>query len=159
AARWLPEARRRKPSLENLAAAAGVPFPPRRGALRDARVVVAVAGRALEQARSAVAEPFAEPTEPADEAPSPLRDTFRLGRAPDGPGVYVMRDAAGAVLYVGRSVSLRKRLLSYASGPLGFTRQLEGLLDAVAAVKWQALGSELEAMLAEARLLREHAPR
>ncbi len=259
AMRWLPASRRRKPSLENLAAAAGVSFPLRRGALRDARVVAAVALATLRRALGAPTAPAdtrgwtpadPRPSEepkpaggasrrppshrpgkvplarvPAGPPPAPPEGASGLGAgapadcagdaergagsrplgrsvageadpprsgwlpapcalplgrpddgdddvaaarrrldwqiatAPEAPGVYLMRDAEGEVLYVGRSVNLRRRLMSYVSGPIGVTRQLEGLLDAAASVEWEALDTEIDAILAESRLIRRHAPR
>lgn len=162
----LPELGRRKPSLDNLAAAAGVPRPLRRGALRDARLVAALCrtlrGRPSETTEAGgdptVPPPSAEPDTATAEA-EPARHPFDMATAPDAPGVYLMRDGAGAVLYVGRSVSLRRRLMSYAAGPIALTRALDGLRDTVASIDWQVCDSVLETMLLEHRRLREHRPR
>jgi DNA polymerase-3 subunit epsilon len=77
--------------------------------------------------------------------------------APTRPGVYLFRDTAGQVLYVGRARDLRARLRSYFRSE----RQrpsVEAALSAVDAIEWRVLGSELEAALEELRLLRELRP-
>jgi DNA polymerase III epsilon subunit family exonuclease len=77
--------------------------------------------------------------------------------APTSPGVYLFRDAADQVLYVGRARDLRARLRSYFRSE----RQrpsVEAALAAVERVEWRVLGSELEAALEELRLIRELQP-
>ena len=77
-------------------------------------------------------------------------------RAPDTPGVYVLRDAEGRALYVGKAVNLRRRLRAHFAG-----RRWRGLKAGFARAgdaDWQDVGSELEALLLEARLIHELAP-
>ena len=77
--------------------------------------------------------------------------------APPRPGVYLFRDERGNVLYVGKARDLRARLRSY----FGTGRQrpsVEAALAAVEEIEWRVLGSELEAALEEARLIRELRP-
>ncbi|MGI8421676.1 MAG: exonuclease domain-containing protein [Gaiellaceae bacterium] len=77
--------------------------------------------------------------------------------APDRPGVYLFRDRADQVLYVGRARDLRARLRSY----FGSERQrpaVEAALGALDRVEWRVCGSELEAGLEELRLIRELRP-
>jgi DNA polymerase III epsilon subunit family exonuclease len=77
--------------------------------------------------------------------------------APTRPGVYLFRDRARQVLYVGRARDLRARLRSYFRSE----RQrpaVEAALLALERVEWRVLGSELEAALEEARLIRELRP-
>src|SRR5262245_6266881 len=76
--------------------------------------------------------------------------------APDTPGVYVLRDAEGRSLYVGKAINLRRRLRAHFAGrrwrglKAGFARAVDA--------EWQDVGSELEALLLEARLIHELAP-
>ena len=77
--------------------------------------------------------------------------------APTRPGVYLFRDRNEQVLYVGRARDLRARLRSYFRSE----RQrpaVEAALLALERVEWRVLGSELEAALEEARLIRELRP-
>ena len=76
---------------------------------------------------------------------------------PEGPGVYVMRDAHGQALYVGKATDLRSRVRSY-FGSKRLPPRLDGMAAAVARVEVAPTGSELEAALAENRLIRAWRP-
>jgi DNA polymerase-3 subunit epsilon len=78
---------------------------------------------------------------------------------PSRPGVYLMKDAEGEVIYVGKAKCLRDRLASYYSQPLGYTRKMDGLLQSVKEIETRVLGSELEALLVESRLIKQLQPR
>ena len=54
---------------------------------------------------------------------------------------------------------LRDRLASYYNQPLGYTRKMDGLLQSVREIETRVLGSELEALLVESRLIKELQPR
>ena len=88
-----------------------------------------------------------------------LLDRSHLTNIPNAPGVYIMRDGDGRVLYVGKSKDLRKRVASYYSQPLGYTRKMDGLLETLARVDVEVVGSELEALLLESQLIRRYRPR
>ena len=77
--------------------------------------------------------------------------------APTRPGVYLFRGRGDQVLYVGRARDLRARLRSYFRSD----RQrpaIEAALGVAERIEWRILGSELEAALAELRLIRELRP-
>lgn len=76
---------------------------------------------------------------------------------PRAPGVYLFKARDGRVLYVGKSKDLRGRVRSYFYGDA--RKMVEGMLQQTAAVEGIACGSELEALVLEARLIRRHAPR
>jgi DNA polymerase-3 subunit epsilon len=77
---------------------------------------------------------------------------------PGKPGVYLMKDANGQVIYVGKAKCLRDRLASYYSQPLGYTRKMDGLLQNVKEIETRVLGSELEALLVESQLIKQLQP-
>ncbi len=77
---------------------------------------------------------------------------------PDRPGVYLMKDAYGQVIYVGKAKCLKDRLASYYNQPLGYTRKMDGLLQNVKEIETRVLGSELEALLVESQLIKELQP-
>ena len=78
---------------------------------------------------------------------------------PAQPGVYLMKDEQGDVIYVGKAKSLKDRLASYYHQPLGYTRKLDGLLQTVQEIEIRVLGSELEALLVESQLIKQLQPR
>ena len=77
---------------------------------------------------------------------------------PARPGVYLMKDAFGQVIYVGKAKCLKDRLASYYNQPLGYTRKMDGLLQSVKVIETRVLGSELEALLVESQLIKELQP-
>ncbi|MBV8821217.1 MAG: GIY-YIG nuclease family protein, partial [Ktedonobacteraceae bacterium] len=77
---------------------------------------------------------------------------------PDHPGVYLMKDASGQVIYVGKAKCLKERLASYYNHPLGYTRKMDGLLQSVKEIETRVLGSELEALLVESQLIKALQP-
>jgi excinuclease ABC subunit C len=87
-----------------------------------------------------------------------------LAALPSRPGVYLMRDAAGAVLYVGKAQNLRSRVRSYwqkqapASGP-GEVQRIREVIDRVTDVEHTLTDSVSEALLLEANLIKRYQPR
>jgi predicted GIY-YIG superfamily endonuclease len=76
--------------------------------------------------------------------------------APQAPGVYVLRDAAGVALYVGKAVNLRRRLRTHFAERRW--RALKPEMSRAADAEWTEVGSELEALLREAALIAELRP-
>jgi DNA polymerase III epsilon subunit family exonuclease len=77
--------------------------------------------------------------------------------APPRPGVYLFHGRGDQVLYVGRARDLRARLRSYFRSER-LRPAVEAALGATERIEWRVLGSELEAALAELRLIRELRP-
>jgi predicted GIY-YIG superfamily endonuclease len=85
-------------------------------------------------------------------------DFFR--RAPDRPGVYLMRDGTDTVLYVGKAKSLRKRLASYrVANPDRLPRRHLRLLRAVEHIEFEECADETSALARESELLLSLRPR
>ncbi len=83
-----------------------------------------------------------------------------LKHLPDAPGVYLMKDDAGHVLYVGKAQSLRSRVRQYwqasrSAAPL----RIESALDQVADVEYTLTDTVSEALLLEANLVKRYQPR
>jgi excinuclease ABC subunit C len=77
-------------------------------------------------------------------------------RLPDQPGVYLFKDADGGVLYVGKALSIRKRVASHFSGP--HRGGLE-FIDQVGSIDFLVTETEAEALLAEQQFIKRHRPR
>jgi len=82
----------------------------------------------------------------------------QLEHLPTRPGVYLFREAGGEILYVGKARSLRARVRSYFRERVDSLKTRE-LVRRVAAVETIVVGSEAEALLLEANLIKEHRPR
>jgi len=87
-----------------------------------------------------------------------VMDPAWLDAIPHLPGCYLMRDAQDTIIYVGKAKDLRNRVGSYYSQALGETKK-PGLLEAIARIETIVVGSELEALILEAQLIRRHTPR
>jgi excinuclease ABC subunit C len=87
--------------------------------------------------------------------------TATLRGLPDRPGVYLMKDARGDVLYVGKAQSLRQRVRSYwqKQAPAGEIHRIRSVIDRVADVEVTEVDSVSEALLLEANLIKRFKPR
>ncbi len=87
-----------------------------------------------------------------------------LATLPDRPGVYLMKDAKGDVLYVGKAQSLRSRVRSYwqkqsSGGRRGELHRIREAIDRVADLEVTEVDSVSEALLLEANLIKRYKPR
>ncbi len=78
---------------------------------------------------------------------------------PDAPGVYLHKDRAGRVLYVGKAKSLRSRVRSYFQQPAAHTPRIAAMVEQVHDVEVFRTRSEAEALILEANLIKKHQPR
>lgn len=88
-----------------------------------------------------------------------LLDSDFLKTLPARPGCYLMLDANRRVIYVGKAKDLRERVGSYYSQPLGYTRKMAGLLESITSIEVRVVGSELEALMLEAQLIKRYQPK
>ena len=94
-------------------------------------------------------------------AATDLREQIKL--APDLPGVYLYRGPAGDVIYVGKALSLRRRLANYlpaamgADGPRVGAKERE-MVSRAASLEWIVTSNEVEALLLEHNLIKQHRP-
>ena len=86
---------------------------------------------------------------------------LKLGALPAGPGVYLMKDEAGKVLYVGKAKNLRSRVRSYFQGSAAAERgpRIQALMARVADVDCIVTETEGEALILEASQIKAHHPR
>jgi excinuclease ABC subunit C len=78
---------------------------------------------------------------------------------PKSPGVYLMKDAKGRVIYIGKSASLRDRVCSYFQASTRLEYKKSGLLDEIVDFEVLQTDSEVEALLAENRLIKDVQPK
>ena len=78
---------------------------------------------------------------------------------PDEPGAYLFRDAEGRVVYVGKAKSLRKRIVNYFQEPKLLHPRTAAMIEAAAGVEWIEVRNEVEALMLEYCLIKEHRPR
>ena len=77
---------------------------------------------------------------------------------PDRPGVYFFKSGSSEILYIGKAKSLRKRVRSYTYKSYKHSKRTRQLVRQIRGVDYTLCGSELEALLLESRLIKEHLP-
>jgi excinuclease ABC subunit C len=82
-----------------------------------------------------------------------------LAEAPEAPGVYLMKDADGRILYVGKARNLRKRLASYFKPSGHGDTRVGALVGRIADVETVLTRTEMEALILESTLIKRHRPR
>jgi DNA polymerase III subunit epsilon len=87
----------------------------------------------------------------------PQIDTNQIDRIPDSPGVYLFHDAKQTPLYIGKSKTLRTRVLSHFSAALSRPKEMR-LSQQVASVEFIETAGEVGALLLESRLIKEKLP-
>lgn len=82
-----------------------------------------------------------------------------LKKLPAKPGVYIMHDAQDSILYVGKAVNLRNRVRSYFRENIGRGPQIDKMVSLIARFEYIVTDSELEALVLENNLIKEHLPK
>lgn len=82
-----------------------------------------------------------------------------LKKLPDTPGVYIMHDARDAIIYIGKAVSLRKRVHQYFQASHNEGIKKAQMVKQIARFEYIITDSELEALVLECNLIKEHRPK
>jgi excinuclease ABC subunit C len=83
----------------------------------------------------------------------------QISRFPETPGVYMMKDSAGVLLYIGKAVSLRSRVRSYFFDKHADRPQIPWMVRQVDHIDLIVTNTEAEALILEANLIRKHKPK
>ncbi len=78
---------------------------------------------------------------------------------PTKPGCYLMKNAEGQVIYVGKAVQLRNRIRSYFHTSATHSPKITEMVAQIADLEWIVVGSELEALILEMTLIKRHRPK
>ncbi|MTB24170.1 MAG: excinuclease ABC subunit C, partial [Actinobacteria bacterium] len=81
------------------------------------------------------------------------------GTIPDEPGSYQFKDINGRVIYVGKAKSLRSRLSNYFQDPVHLAPRTAQMVATAETVEWIQVRNELEALMLEYSLIKQHEPR
>ena len=153
----------RSRSLDAVASHLGVSGPDRHRALGDARITAEVFLIFLEQLSERGVKTLGQLLDFQHTARDGRRFTPPLPRPalahiPDSPGVYRMLNNEGQLLYIGKAKNLKRRVSSYFTNSAGHTDKVLDLVRNVHEVSYEQTGSELEAALREAELIRTLKP-
>ena len=146
-------------SIENLASAMGLSFVSDRGAEGEASLQADVLLHLLERCEEEGLDTIEELIAALYPDPIPIHfdayafDEAFLSALPELPGVYIMRDREGDVIYVGKAVDLRKRVGSYFAKRSERPKKTQQILDRIWSMEVETVGSELEALLLESKLI------
>ena len=83
----------------------------------------------------------------------------QAGTIPDEPGSYQFKDAHGRVIYVGKASSLRQRLSNYFQAPHNLHPRTRQMVETAESVEWTIVANEVEALMLEYSLIKQHRPR
>ena len=81
------------------------------------------------------------------------------GTIPDAPGSYQFKDRDGRVIYVGKARSLRQRLSNYFQDPRHLAPRTAAMVASADSVEWIQVRNEVEALMLEYSLIKQHRPR
>ena len=82
-----------------------------------------------------------------------------LKKLPNSPGVYMMHDCSDTIIYVGKAVNLHNRVRSYFRKIVGRGPQIDKMVEQIARFEYIVTDSELEALVLENNLIKEHSPK
>ena len=81
------------------------------------------------------------------------------GTIPDAPGSYQFKDFDGRVIYVGKASNLRQRLSNYFQAPQNLHPRTRQMVETAESVEWTTVRNEVEALMLEFSLIKQHNPR
>lgn len=82
-----------------------------------------------------------------------------LDTLPTKTGCYLMKNADGKIIYIGKAVNLRARVRSYFHSETSRDNKTRRLVHEITDIEWIVVGSELEALILEMNLIKRHRPR
>ena len=82
-----------------------------------------------------------------------------LKKLPGKPGVYLMHDKTDKIIYVGKAISLKNRVRQYFQKSRNVTPKISRMIEQIAWFEYIVTDSELEALVLEDNLIKEHSPR
>ncbi len=82
-----------------------------------------------------------------------------LKTLPDSPGVYLMKDATGKIIYVGKAISIKNRVRSYFQASRNLSLRIRSMVEQIDRFEYIATNSEVEALVLECNLIKEERPK
>lgn len=82
-----------------------------------------------------------------------------LKKLPAQPGVYIMHDSRDEIIYVGKAISLKNRVRQYFQSSRNKSAKIEQMVSRIARFEYIVTDSEMEALVLECNLIKEHRPR
>ena len=83
----------------------------------------------------------------------------KLKLLPDSPGVYIMKDDHGKIIYVGKAIVLKNRVRQYFQSSRNHTPKVRAMVSHIADFETIMTANEVESLILEANLIKKHRPR
>jgi len=83
----------------------------------------------------------------------------KLGHLPDKPGVYLMKDDQGRIIYVGKAIILTNRVRSYFQSSRNHSPKVQAMVARIVDLEYIVTTSEIEALILECNLIKKHRPK
>ncbi|HZK24026.1 MAG TPA: excinuclease ABC subunit UvrC [Oscillospiraceae bacterium] len=83
----------------------------------------------------------------------------KLKQLPRRPGVYLMKDERGKIIYIGKAIDLRQRVRSYFQAAHNLTPKVRALVEKICDLDYTVTDTEVEALILESNLIKEYRPR
>jgi len=83
----------------------------------------------------------------------------KLSHLPDKPGVYLMKDDQGRIIYVGKAVVLHNRVRSYFQSSRNHSTKVQSMVQRIVDLEYIVTSSEIEALILECNLIKKHRPK
>jgi len=143
-------------SLGKLCQSLQIPITERHRAAGDAKATVLLFERILSENGLPLIASFLQPHAKEQLLPIHIERTV-FEQLPEQAGVYIFRDSKGKIIYVGKAVNIKKRVLSHFTGN-NTTNKRQLFLKEIHSIEAQASGTELMALLIECQLIKKHWP-
>lgn len=82
-----------------------------------------------------------------------------LKKLPENPGVYIMKDADGKIIYVGKAINLKKRVKQYFQKSASHSQKVKAMVKNIAFFEYVITDNELEALILECSLIKQNRPK
>lgn len=82
-----------------------------------------------------------------------------LKKLPDEPGVYIMKDKDGQIIYVGKAINLKKRVRQYFQSSKNNSPKVKAMVSHISEFEYIIVDNEVEALILEANLIKKHKPK
>jgi len=82
-----------------------------------------------------------------------------LSHLPNSPGVYIYKNSAGKIIYIGKAVNLKKRVSQYFQSDHALGYKTSHLVSEIADISFHTVGSEIEALVLESSLIKQYRPK
>jgi excinuclease ABC subunit C len=83
----------------------------------------------------------------------------KLLHLPDKPGVYLMKDEPGRIIYVGKAINLKNRVRSYFQSSRNHSPKVKSMVAKITSLEYIVTASEIEALILECNLIKKHHPK